>query len=166
MTKTMNARTSASAKPGDTEVAGLHRSRRLRRPTRSLGSATPKILPSTLPPAAADRAVCQMMKEDSRPRDEAQCLAVFRPVADPSTYRTRKSVRTTRATPECRAPHWRAKHLAQATVRCQCSQQGAGARCSRTSVTGSELSMVPSTSWTSPPQGEGACPLGIRYGQK
>ena len=43
--------------------------------------------------------MCQMMKEDSRPRDEAQCLAVFRPVADPSTYRTRKSVRTTRATP-------------------------------------------------------------------
>ena len=102
MTKTMNARTSASAKPGDTEVAGLHRSRRLRRPTRSLGSATPKILPSTLPPAAADRSGCRKMKEDSRPRPEAQCLAVFNPVAVLSTYRTRKSVRTTRATPNWR----------------------------------------------------------------
>ena len=68
-------------------------------------STTPKTSPGILPPSAADRSGCRKMKEDSRPRPEAQCLAVFNPVAVLSTYRTQKSVRTTRATPQYRAVH-------------------------------------------------------------
>ena len=98
----MNTRIPKTSISGDTQVAGLPRSQLLWRPMRSLRSATPKKSPGILPPSAADRSGCRKMKEDSRPRPEAQCLAVFNPVAVLSTYRTRKSVRTTRATPNWR----------------------------------------------------------------
>ena len=104
MSMTMDVGTMKTSKSGDTQVAALSRSRRLHCSTRSLRSTTPKTSPGGLPPSAADRAACQMMKEDSRPRDEAECLTVFNPVADLSTYRTKKSVRTTRATPRCGPP--------------------------------------------------------------
>lgn len=93
----MTAREFKRAISGGTEVAGTSRSPLLRLPTQSLFSPTCEN-PALLTPAASDCAACEPMKEDPTSRDEAECLAVFNPVADLSTHQTGKSVRRTRAT--------------------------------------------------------------------
>src|SRR5260370_36621846 len=82
---------------GDARIAGISRSPLLRLPIRLnfLGQEQNQEL---LLPAASDRAWSGAIAKDQRGRLDEERLAGFNQSADPSTYRRKNSVRTTRAT--------------------------------------------------------------------
>jgi len=82
---------------GDARVAGISRSPLLRLPIRLtfLGQEKNQEL---LLPVASDCAWVRAIAKDQRGRLDEERLAGFNQSADPSTYRRKNSVRTTRAT--------------------------------------------------------------------
>jgi hypothetical protein len=93
----MNATSRTDRKSGDARVAGISRSPLLRLPIRLnfLGQEENQEL---LLPAASDCAWVRAIAKDQRGRLDEERLAGFNQSADPSTYRRKNSVRTTRAT--------------------------------------------------------------------
>jgi hypothetical protein len=93
----MNATSRTDRKSGDVRVAGISRSPLLRLPIRLnfLGQEKHQEL---LLPAASDCAWSGAIAKDQRGRLDEERLAEFNQSADRSTYRRKKSVRTTRAT--------------------------------------------------------------------
>jgi hypothetical protein len=96
----MNAHSHRDRKSGDAQVAGPSRSPLLRLPMRRnfLGQEKTTEL---LMPAASDRAWSGAIAKNQRRRLDEERLAGFNHSADPSTYRRKISVRTTRATAHC-----------------------------------------------------------------
>ena len=93
----MNATSRTDRKSGDARVAGISRSPFLRLPVRLnfLGQEKNQEL---LLPAASDCAWSGAIAKDQRGKLDGERLAGFNQSADPSTYRRKNSVRTTRAT--------------------------------------------------------------------
>src|ERR1700679_3521917 len=93
----MNATSRTDRKSGDARVASISRSPLLRLPIRlnCLGQEKNQEL---LLPAASDCAWSGAIAKDQRGRLDEERLAEFNQSADRSTYRRKKTVRTTRAT--------------------------------------------------------------------
>ena len=94
----MNGYSRRDRESGDAQVTGSPRSPFQRFPIR-LNFLSREKHPELLLPSASDCAWVRAIAKDQRRRLDGEPLAGFNQSADPSTYRRKNSVRTTRATP-------------------------------------------------------------------